>query len=159
MTREELIKRLEAGEVGREMDAEVAAALKLNKDGNPLDSDAISLEAYQKWVLVSINGRTSHRYNPPEIVASREAVTSAIRLRLPGWWYSSGDCYLTCHASIGPDHNDPSHSERLHKEFPPQSREEWDSGIHADLSQPSTEAAALMCCLLRALQIMGEQNE
>lgn len=124
---EEILRMLDNGEIGPDLD-----------------------KAIRRYLHPTIR----HRNKAPKYSIMRDFVGALIEVYLPGWWYSSGHCYLTCHASIGPDHNDPAHSERLHKEFPPNEREEWDSGIHADLRQPTTEAAALLHCFIRALDLV-----
>lgn len=55
----------------------------------------------------------------------------------PGWWYSMGECSISCHASCGPDVNgqDAEHLKLESRVF--------DEGFHADLAQPSTLADAL----------------
>lgn len=54
---------------------------------------------------------------------------------LPGWWFSVGECSVSCHASCGPD--------RQWQDAALLSEKHFDEGFDADLAQPSTTAAAL----------------
>lgn len=144
MDRSDLIARLEAGEVGRGIDA----ALWMLIDDRPLEE--VGPEPYPCYKR-DPNDAVAFDICPP-FTASRDTAASLIVQFLPGWWYSSGHCHLTCHASLGPDHSDPAQAERLHKEFPSEYGSPYDSGFHADIPQPTTEAAALLHCLLQALE-------
>lgn len=64
---------------------------------------------------------------------------------LPGWWWTAGHCALTSHASVGPD--------RAHVSEPELTR--FDQGFHADITNPSTPAIALIVADLRALIAKG----
>jgi hypothetical protein len=62
---------------------------------------------------------------------------------LPGWWYSFGECSVSCHASCGPDLNWQDGDLLDQKLF--------DEGFHADLRQPSTCAEALLDVMRQGL--------
>ena len=64
--------------------------------------------------------------------------------RLPGWWYSLGECQVSCDASCGPT----VESEHI-RLIPLDDR--FNSGFHADLPQPSTLADALYDVMDQAL--------
>lgn len=157
-TTTDLVKRLEAGETGRGIDAEICVLLNLKLDGSIERHKFASLVAYEGNVLVSYGGRASHRYPAHPLTTSRETAAKVISILLPNWWYSSGYCHLTCHASLGPDHSDPASAERLNREFPPEHGTPYDSGFDADIPQPTTEAAALMHCLLQAVAYNKEHK-
>lgn len=81
------------------------------------------------------------------ITAARELITRV----LPDFWVTSGLCALSGHASIGPDYNGPAGA-RLRAEWP---EADFHDGIHADLAPgdgPHRECAALLTCLLTALE-------
>ena len=68
-----------------------------------------------------------------------EGIAEAIaefKSTLPGWWYSLGECQVSCDASCAPT----PHSPDLDL-IPLDDR--FDSGFHVDLPQPSTLADAL----------------
>lgn len=71
---------------------------------------------------------------------SLDAALALAERVLPGWWWTTGRCGLTCHASVGPD------SKFI--EEPDLSK--FDSGFHADVPNPSTPAIALCIAILRA---------
>lgn len=62
---------------------------------------------------------------------------------LPGWWWTTGACFLTSHASIGPDRYGPDAGLLQYNEF--------NHGFDADLEQPSTCAEALNDCIDQGL--------
>lgn len=74
--------------------------------------------------------------------AELELAIAEFRAALPGWWFSVGSCSVSCDASIGPD--------QAHIAEPILSI--FDEGIHADLRQPSTMAAALRRVTREALE-------
>ena len=61
---------------------------------------------------------------------------------LPDWWFTIGECSLTCDASCGPDRKGLDKKLLKFKKF--------DEGFHADLRQPSTMAEALINVLRQA---------
>ena len=88
---------------------------------------------------------------------SQAFLQEAIRLfkkHLPGWWYSVGECQVSCDASCGPT----VESEHIHL-IPLDDR--FNSGFHADLPQPSTLADALYDVINQALDAIkaGEANK
>jgi len=68
-------------------------------------------------------------------VSDLDDAIAELREKLPGWWFTVGECSVSCDATVGPDAaycpawmlNDP----------------ELDAGIDGDLRQPSTMADAL----------------
>lgn len=75
----------------------------------------------------------------PEDVNGLIAAIDRVQKELPGWWWSTGSCFVSAHASIGPDRYGPDANLLYHKEF--------DAGFDADLSRPSTCAEALNMCI------------
>lgn len=73
-----------------------------------------------------------------------ELAIAEFRRRLPGWWYSLGECQVSCDASCAPTGLTPDIGL-----IPSDAR--FDSGFHADLRQPSTLAAALRTVMHEAL--------
>ena len=72
-----------------------------------------------------------------------EAAIAEFKAALPGWWFSVGECQLSCDASCAPTTESP------HIGLIPMNRA-FDSGFHVDLPQPSTLAEALRHVLGRA---------
>lgn len=58
------------------------------------------------------------------------------RAALPGWWYSLGECDVSCDASCAPTRHSPDTS-LIDQD------ERFNSGFHCDARQPSTLAEAL----------------
>jgi hypothetical protein len=65
-----------------------------------------------------------------------------------GWWWSVGECSVSCDATIGPDvaYCDKATLVR------------FDSGIMADLAQPSTPAEALRAAIATYEGISGTRS-
>lgn len=72
------------------------------------------------------------------------AAIADFRRALPGWWFSLGDCSVSCDASCGPDSAGPDAGLLANRLF--------DEGFHADLRQPSSMADALQDVQMQALQ-------
>ena len=71
-----------------------------------------------------------------------ETTIRQFRDALPGWWYSLGECDISCDASCAPT------GKSADVALIPND-ERFDSGFHVDVPQPSTLAQAL-------LHVMGE---
>lgn len=72
-------------------------------------------------------------------IKDQDTLAVAIRdfkTALPGWWYSVGECQVTCDASCGPT------VESFDILLIPHDRR-FDDGFHVDLPNPSTLADAL----------------
>lgn len=69
-----------------------------------------------------------------------EAVIARFRRELPDWWYSLGECQVSCDASCSPT----SLSEDIDL-IPMDPR--FDHGFHADVPQPSELKTALLIVL------------
>lgn len=70
---------------------------------------------------------------------------STFRRKLPGWWFSLGDCSVSRDASCGPDRNGPDAHLLEDREF--------DDGFHADLDEAgSTMAEALRDVMRQGLE-------
>ena len=80
---------------------------------------------------------------------SLEAAIGTIERELPGWWWTTGHCGLSAHASIGPDISGPDAGLLVIELF--------DGGFHADLLQPSTPARALLHAFEQARKAKREQ--
>lgn len=94
----------------------------------------------------------------PRYTSFLDAARSLVREVLPGFFMTSGLCYLSSHASIGPDYNGP-HGERLRREWPP---EKFHQGFDADLTpgdSPHRECLAVIHCVLRALLARSLHHE
>lgn len=76
--------------------------------------------------------------------AGIEDAIAEFRRRLPGWWYSLGECQVSCDASCAPTRHSPD-IELIDFD------RRFDSGFHADLAQPSTLAASLRTVMAEAL--------
>lgn len=110
-----LLSMIETAETGsRAIDRAIWTALEFDHDGEPSHAPAYS--------------------------TSLDAAEAFAARALPGWWWTTGRCGLTCHASVGPD--------RAFVAEPALSK--YDAGFHADLPNPSTPALALCAAILRA---------
>ena len=67
---------------------------------------------------------------------------------LPGWWYSMGDCSVSCHASCGPDVAYSDAYMLINRLF--------DEGFHSDIPQPTCLADALRGAMQKGLQARDE---
>jgi len=81
---------------------------------------------------------------PDDCHSGVENVIARFRQELPNWWYSLGECQVSCDASCGPT----SLSDDI-RHIPQDDR--FNSGFHADVPQPSTLKAALLIVLHAAL--------
>jgi hypothetical protein len=78
-----------------------------------------------------------------------EVAIAEFKAALPGWWYSLGECQVSCDASCAPTPDSPDIA-RITK-----AGDCWDAGFHADLPQPSTLAGALRDVMAQALAALG----
>lgn len=82
---------------------------------------------------------------PQDCHAGLETAIASFRSALPGWWYTIGECQVSCDASCAP--TGLSGDVAL---IPIDGR--FDSGFHVDLAQPSTLAMALATVQAEALE-------
>lgn len=86
---------------------------------------------------------------PVDCHAGVEDAIAEFRRRLPGWWYSLGECQVSCDASCAPTR----HSADIELiDFD----RRFESGFHADLAQPNTLAASLRTVMAEALAAREE---
>jgi len=81
-------------------------------------------------------------------IGDLEAAIAEFKAALPGWWFTTGTCSVSCDASIGPD--------RAHITEPILTI--FDEGIHADLAQPSTAATALRHVTREAVEALKDPH-
>lgn len=81
---------------------------------------------------------------PHDCHSGIEEAIAEFKQMLPGWWYSLGECQVSCDASCAPTSLSPD----IHR-IPTDER--FNSGFHADLRQPSTLAEALRTVMHEAL--------
>ena len=128
-----LIEKLEEADVGsRELDVSLA--------WNSWVEPKLWASTTSKGVTVWKVERQGKRVPLPNYTTSLDAALALAERVLPGWWWTTGRCGLTCHASVGPDSKfigEPDLSK-------------FDSGFHADVPNPSTPAIALCIAILRA---------
>lgn len=74
------------------------------------------------------------------------AAIAEFKQRFPGWWYTIGECSVSCDATIGPDF----------AHCPKAVLEAFDSGIMNDIEQPSTVADALRGAMAKADAMLAE---
>lgn len=83
-------------------------------------------------------------------------IAEAIKLvqeRLPGWWWSVGDCSVSADASCGPDRNGPDYPLLEYRMF--------DNGFHFDdrhENKNASPARSLVIVMLMALEGKGAVN-
>lgn len=83
------------------------------------------------------------------------ALEDAIRdfkTALPGWWYSVCECQVSCDASCAPT------TESHHIGLIEKAGDQFDSGFHVDIPQPSTLAEALIHVREQALAAIAEKG-
>lgn len=73
-----------------------------------------------------------------------ENVIARFRRELPNWWYSLGECQVSCDASCAPTSESPDLAL-----IPKDDR--FNSGFHVDVPQPSKLSSALLIVLHEAL--------
>lgn len=71
---------------------------------------------------------------------------SEMKEKLPGWWFTIGECSVSCDATVGPDV----------AYCPEWMLEAFDAGIDNDLRQPSTIAEALRGAVNKAIKAVHE---
>lgn len=93
------------------------------------------------------------RFDPSrECEQGLEQAIRDFRNNLPGWWFSVGECEVSCDASCAPTR------ESADIALIPQD-ERFNSGFHVDLPQPATLAAALWHVMGEALAARIEAME
>jgi hypothetical protein len=81
-----------------------------------------------------------------EMTRSLETAIADMKVKLPGWWFTVGECSVSCDATVGPD---IAHC-------PKWMLEAFDDGIDNDLRQPSTLVDALDGAVEKALKAIHE---
>lgn len=81
---------------------------------------------------------------PDDCHSGIENVIARFKRDLPGWWYSLGECQVSCDASCAPT------SESGDIALIPQD-DRFNSGFHVDVPQPSKLSSALLIVLHAAL--------
>lgn len=74
-----------------------------------------------------------------------ESAIADFKATLPGWWFTVGECQVSCDASCAPTRESPDIA-RIDDDA------RFNDGFHADLSQPSTMADALRDVTRQALE-------
>lgn len=65
-----------------------------------------------------------------------QEIIADFKQEFPGWWWSVGECQVSCDATVGPTTEAPDANLLFIKAF--------DEGFDGDLRQPSTVEAALL---------------
>jgi len=79
-------------------------------------------------------------------VGDIETAIKEFNEKLPGWWFTIGECSVSCDATVGPD--------RAYCDQDILNR--FDDGVDWDLAQPSTLAQALREATYEALRLLEE---
>lgn len=79
-------------------------------------------------------------------IGDLEAAIAEFRAALPGWWFTTGTCSVSCDATIGPDRAYVADPILLI----------FDEGISVDLRQPSTAAEALRHVTREAVEALKD---
>ena len=82
------------------------------------------------------------------VIGIEEAIC-LFKKSLPGWWYSVGECQVSCDASCGPT-RESEHINLISVD------RRFDDGFHADLPQPSSMTHALFDVLEQARKAIQE---
>ncbi|WP_159975783.1 MULTISPECIES: hypothetical protein [unclassified Novosphingobium] len=99
---------------------------------------------------MSQNTSTAAHWSTTPATDLEEAI-ARFKADLPGWWFSVGECQVSCDASCAPT------SETMDCGIVgiPGSDDRFNSGFHADLEHPSSLAAALDTVREQALQALA----
>ncbi len=84
---------------------------------------------------------------PADCHSGMEAAIAEFKRRLPGWWFSLGECRISCDASCAPTGLSPHVALAA-------TDDRFNSGFHIDLPQPSTLATALRTVMIEALDAL-----
>jgi hypothetical protein len=83
-----------------------------------------------------------------EIPADLSEAVRDFKEALPGWWFTVGECSVSCDATVGPD-----------VAYCPQwMLDKFDAGFDCDLAQPSTLASALRGATEIALNAINKSS-
>lgn len=80
-----------------------------------------------------------------------EAAVAEFKEKLPGWWFTVGECQVSADGSCGPTRESP------HTALIAVNRQ-FDDGFHADLPQPASMADALRDVMEQALAAIAEHT-
>jgi hypothetical protein len=80
-----------------------------------------------------------------------EQALEAFNAEFPGWWWTVGECHISCDASMAPDRKGPDADLLNHRFF--------DDGFHVDLLQPSTVADALFAAMELARKARADYRD
>ncbi|MCW5720766.1 MAG: hypothetical protein KIS86_06450 [Devosia sp.] len=88
-----------------------------------------------------------------------EAAIAEFKAKLPGWWFSIGECQVSCDASCAPT-VESEHINLIRQDTNGRviGVDPFDSGFHVDLRQPSTLAEALRDVMLQALDAIAAKT-
>lgn len=150
----QIVKRLEGGEVGPRVDADVHAALfggwAAYRQGSPFAS--YGDDRVFSSLNVPILTKSVRRAAP--VSQSIDAAVAFHNNVLPGWGWRVATCCVSDDAWTFPDFNDPQHGERLLRQFPAKETQQDPVGFFGtdvDLRPPGRHAAALLIATLKAL--------
>lgn len=79
-------------------------------------------------------------------MSSLSNAVQRLKRELPGWWFTLGECSVSCDATIGPDV----------AYCPKWMLDAYDGGFDCDIRQPSTLADALNGAIDEALKAIEE---
>lgn len=82
---------------------------------------------------------------PNDCHSGIEAAIAEFKQKLPGWWFSLGECQVSCDASCAPT------SESADLALIPLD-DRFNCGFHADIEQPATLEEALRQVMREALE-------
>ena len=96
--------------------------------------------------------RNYERHNPacpdyvepePKIETDMNAAIAYFKSKLPAWWYTSGDCFVSADSSMAPDPNAPDwKGPDIYALIAIDER--FNSGFHRDVPHPYTTAQSLI---------------
>jgi hypothetical protein len=94
---------------------------------------------------MKIRHRTNGNDWPEDCHSGVEQVIARFKRDFPGWWYSLGECQVSCDASCAPTKLSPD-IELIEYD------ERFNSGFHVDLLQKSTLSEALEAAMEEAAE-------
>lgn len=81
-----------------------------------------------------------------------EAAIAEFKTKLPGWWFTVGECQVSADGSCGPTRESP-HIALIAQD------NRFNEGFHADLPQPATMAEALRDVMDQATSALAALSE
>lgn len=94
-------------------------------------------------IKFALEKQIEHNRQKDDIETDMNLAVAYFKSKLPNWWYTSGDCFVSADASIGPDPNSPDwKGPDINALIDLDER--FNSGFHRDVKHPYTPAQSLI---------------